>query len=176
MPIAVPTGAPDPPNKIRLVLELYGLFFDELFGHVPERPHSSSQPLDQARDMPPYHRMMVRVVLFLLMPVQPVRSCTSTKKIAGYRLQTSLERLGSPAGAGGARVARSRLTKDLLGQINWYQIGDVFQHGLALRRNAASRLTDCRHGRTLRRQHRRALAVPPCQGPHTHRQVRLPQL
>ena len=42
MPTAVPTGAPDPPNKIRLVLELYGLFFDELFGHVPERPHSSS--------------------------------------------------------------------------------------------------------------------------------------
>ena len=41
MPTAVPTGAPDPPNKIRLVLELYGLFFDELFGHVPERPHSS---------------------------------------------------------------------------------------------------------------------------------------
>ena len=35
MPTAVPTGAPDPPNKIRLVLELYGLFFDELFGHVP---------------------------------------------------------------------------------------------------------------------------------------------
>ena len=68
MPTAVPTGAHDPPNKIRLVLELYGLFFDELFGHVPERPHSSSQPLDQARDMPPYHRMMVRVVLILLMP------------------------------------------------------------------------------------------------------------
>ena len=69
MPTAVPTGAHDPPNKIRLVLELYGLFFDELFGHVPERPHSSSQPLDQARDMPPYHRMMVRVVLILLMCV-----------------------------------------------------------------------------------------------------------
>ena len=68
MPTAVPTGAHDPPNKIRLVLELYGLFFDELFGHVPERPHSSSQPLDQARNMPPYHRMMVRVVLILLMP------------------------------------------------------------------------------------------------------------
>ena len=111
MPTAVPTGAPDPPNKIRLVLELYGLFFDELFGHVPERPHSSSQPLDQARDMPPYHRMMVRVVLFLLMPVQPVRSCTSTKKIAGYRLHTPLERLGSPAGAGGARVARAGSAK-----------------------------------------------------------------
>ena len=31
MPTAVPTGAHDPPNKIRLVLELYGLFFDELF-------------------------------------------------------------------------------------------------------------------------------------------------
>ena len=64
----MPTGAHDPPNKIRLVLELYGLFFDELFGHVPEWPHSSSQPLYQARDMPPYHRMMVRVVLILLMP------------------------------------------------------------------------------------------------------------
>ena len=111
MPTAVPTGAPDPPNKIRLVLELYGLFFDELFGHVPERPHSSSQPLDQTRDMPPNHRMMVRVVLFLLMPVQPVRSCTSTKKIAGYGLHTPLERLGSPAGAGGARVARTRVAK-----------------------------------------------------------------
>ena len=111
MPTAVPTGAHDPPNKIRLVLELYGLFFDELFGHVPERPHSSSSPLDQARDMPPNHRMMVRVVLFLLMPVQPVRSCTSTKKIAGYRLHTPLERLGSPAGAGGARVARAGSAK-----------------------------------------------------------------
>ena len=108
MPTAVPTGAHDPPNKIRLVLELYGLFFDELFGHVPERPHSSSQPLDQTRDMPPNHRMMVRVVLFLL---KPVRSCTRTKKIAGYRLHTPLERLGSPAGAGGARVARAGSAK-----------------------------------------------------------------
>ena len=107
----MPTGVPDPPNKIRLVLELYSLFFDELFGHVPERPHSSSQPLDQTRDMPPNHRMMVRVVLFLLMPVQPVRSCTSTKKIAGYGLHTPLERLGSPAGAGGARIAHAGIDK-----------------------------------------------------------------
>ena len=64
----MPTGAPDPPNKILPAFELYSLFFDELFGHVPERPHSSSLPLDQARNMPPYHRMMVRVVLILLMP------------------------------------------------------------------------------------------------------------
>lgn len=111
MPTAVPTGAPDPPNKIRLVLELYGLFFDELFGHVPERPHSSSQPLDQARDMPPYHRMMVRVVLILLMPGAAGAECTRAKKIAGCGLHTHLERLGSPAGAGGARVARAGSAK-----------------------------------------------------------------
>ena len=108
MPTAVPTGAHDPPNKIRLVLELYGLFFDELFGHVPERPHSSSQPLDQARDMPPYHRMMVRVVLILLMPGAAGAELHEGQKIAGCGLHTHLERLGSPAGAGGARVARAR--------------------------------------------------------------------
>ena len=48
---------------------------------------------------------------FCSCPVQPVRSSTSTKKIAGYRLHTPLERLGSPAGAGGARVARAGTAK-----------------------------------------------------------------
>ena len=109
MPTAVPTGAPDPPNKIRLVLELYGLFFDELFGHVPERPHSSSQPLDQARDMPPYHRMMVRVVLILLMPGAAGAELHEGQKNSWlWAPHTHLERLGSPAGAGGAQVARAR--------------------------------------------------------------------
>ena len=121
MPTAVPTGAPDPPNKIRLVLELYSLFFDELFGHVPERPHSSSQPLDQARDMPPYHRMMVRVVLILLMPGAAGAELHEHQKNSWLSAPHIPRATGQPGGCGRCpghpRGRRQR--KETLGETSW---------------------------------------------------------
>ena len=121
MPTAVPTGAPDPPNKIRLVLELYGLFFDELFGHVPERPHSSSQPLDQARDMPPYHRMMVRVVLILLMPGAAGAELHEHQKNSWLRAPHTPRAIGQPGGRGRCpgRPRGQRQRKVFLGETSW---------------------------------------------------------
>ena len=122
MPTAVPTGAHDPPNKIRLVLELYGLFFDELFGHVPERPHSSSQPLDQARDMPPYHRMMVRVVLILLMPGAAGAELHEGQKNSWLWAPHTPRATGQPGGCGRCpgRPRGQRKRKEISKQTSWY--------------------------------------------------------
>ena len=121
MPTAVPTGAPDPPNKIRLVLELYSLFFDELFGHVPEWPHSSSEPLDQARDMPPYHRMMVRVVLILLMSGAAGAELHEGQKNSWLWAPHTPRATRQPGGRGRCpgRPRGQRQRKDFLGETSW---------------------------------------------------------
>ena len=95
---------------------------DELFGHVPERPHSSSQPLDQARDMPPYHRMMVRVVLILLVPGAAGAELHEHQKNSWLSAPHIPRATGQPGGRGRCpgRPRGQRQRKETLGETSWY--------------------------------------------------------